>query len=156
MLPGLGLAVSLCSQICWNSRFQTHTASVRQGLIESRMIIHSVDFEQFKTVANGRLSRVSDSRREGEHAVKHFSLRCQLPCEAVSKLLLFLAVPFPPMLLLGSAAPCREDSHGWELSWRVGSRRANRDRLSAIFRGALVFGTRLAPFRDHKEWVLPN
>ena len=47
----------------------------RQALIESRIVVHSFDFQKFKTVADKGLSIASNAREEGDRAIHEYYVR---------------------------------------------------------------------------------
>jgi hypothetical protein len=47
----------------------------RQALIESRTVVHSFDFEKFKTVVDKGLSVASNAQEEGDHAIHEYYVR---------------------------------------------------------------------------------
>jgi hypothetical protein len=47
----------------------------RQALIESRTVVHSFDFQKFKTVADKGLSIASNAREEGDRAIHEYYVR---------------------------------------------------------------------------------
>jgi hypothetical protein len=47
----------------------------RQALIESRTVVHSFDFEKFKTVVDKGLAIASNAQEEGDHAIHEYYVR---------------------------------------------------------------------------------